>query len=139
MTLKFILLDGAQGLIIIPVFFLIHLISTLLIEGSVLYFFKYKMFLQCLYDAFIANLSSLIIGLLLYFQFQKLSEYLVQNRSDNRLLILLLIYYFQTVIVEGVLLKYLNKTFPTRKLIVANILMNLLTYATLYLILKTIR
>lgn len=140
MTPNFILLDAGQGLIIIPIFFILHVGSTLLIEGGVLYAMKYGTFKKCTFDAFIANLSSFIIGLFFIFPIQNFvfNNFGYDNKGLN-LLILLSFFYLLTIIVEGAALKLLNKTYPNKKLIAATLLINLITYCTLFLILQLLQ
>jgi hypothetical protein len=140
MTHPYILLDAAQGLIIIPVFFILHLGTTLLIEGGLLYSFQYSTFKKCLLHAFIANISSLILGLFLMSPVQQLVIGICgyQDRETN-LLVLLALLYLLTVLIEGIALRLLNKPFPVRKLIIATLLMNLITYGTLFIILQFIQ
>lgn len=139
MPLNFILLDGAQGLILIPIFFLAHVISTLLIEGTILYFFKYKTFKKSLWDAFLVNLCSLVIGLLLLSPFNAIAQSprVANMIGDNYVLEMLTVlglFFVQTIIVEGVMLRLFNKSFPMGRLIAATLIMNLITYTTLYFI-----
>jgi hypothetical protein len=131
-----ILLDGAQGLIIIPFFFVLHMLSTILIEGSILYWFDYKPFKKSLWDAFLINLCSLIIGVLCLSTFENWAHHF--NKGKNHLLILLGIFFIQTVLIEGFALRWLNKEFPPQKAILSNLIMNVLTYIVLYFILKAI-
>jgi hypothetical protein len=133
MILKLFLLDGAQGLIILPFFFLLHMVSTIFIEGGILYLFGYKKFGKSCLDALIVNICSLAFGLMCLSIIRGLTPH-IHIRVDP-LFISLFLYYIQTIIVEGILLKVLNKSFPLKKLIVADLLMNLVTYFTLYYIL----
>ena len=135
-VLRTVLLDGAQGLIVLPFFFLVHLVSTFLIEGAILYFFRYKNFKKSLLDALIVNLCSLIVGILLFNVFDQLIRKLSLHSNFSELIALLALYYLQTIAVEGLLLRWLNKTFATKKLIGVTLLMNLVTYLTLYLVLR---
>lgn len=139
MTLRLFLLDGAQGLILIPFFFLLHVVTTLFIEGTVLYSFKYKAFKRCLTDAFIVNLCSLIIGLFLMNPFQTIARNF-DNRDDVTpyTLVLLLLFFIETVLVEGLILRLLNKTYPVKKLVLATLIMNIITYIALYWVLTII-
>lgn len=133
MILKLFLLDGAQAIIIVPFFFLLHMVTTVFIEGGILYAFRYKKFKKCCTDALIVNLCSLAVGLILLETFRAISHRI--HSGVNPLFISLFLYYIQTIIVEGILLKLLNKTYPIKKLIVADLVMNLVTYFTLYIIL----
>jgi len=135
MTNNFILLDAGGALIILPFYFILHLITTVFIEGSVLYLFKYKTYNKCLTDAFQVNLYSLIIGL---FLMRPVSSFVYYLCKGNNLYFTLFLYYLITILIEGLTLKLLNKTFPLIKLIAADLLMNLITYITLYIILEYI-
>jgi hypothetical protein len=134
MILEIFLLDGAQGLVTIPFYFFLHVATTVLIEGSVLYLFKYNKFGRSCRDVFLVNGASLVIGLLLLSTFDDITE-LMTLRFDP-LLFTLGLYYIQTIIVEGIGLWLLDKTFPIKRLIPAVLIMNVITYFTLYLILK---
>lgn len=132
MILDIFLLDGAQGLIIIPFYFFLHVVSTVLIEGSVLYLFKYNRFGRSCRDAFLVNGASLVIGLILLTTFEDITESVTLHFDP--LLFTLGLYYIQTIIVEGFILWRLDKTFPILRLIPAVLIMNAITYFTLYLI-----
>ncbi|MCZ8217365.1 MAG: hypothetical protein O9262_14060 [Cyclobacteriaceae bacterium] len=135
MRLTTILLDGAQGLIIIPFYFLVHMTTTVFIEGGILFYFKYKPFKKCLGDAFIVNLCSLVVGLFLIVPFQSIGRHAFPDSRISGVIITLSLFYIQTILVEGLVLKLLNKSYPFNKMIPANLLMNFITYVILYLIL----
>jgi hypothetical protein len=135
MTLHYFFLDGAQGLIIIPFLFIAHLVFTPLAEGTILYFFKYNRYKNCLLDALLANLASLIVGLFLLKPFNRVANSLIASeREAEQFIIILLLFYVQTVLTEWGILKLLNRKFSGLKLILPVLLMNLLTYIVLYFI-----
>lgn len=134
-----IFLDGAQGLIVVPFLFIGDVIFTMFLEGGVLYYYGYKRpFRKCLLDAFIVNLISLIIGLCFLGLFRNLADYIFDTgeRGGIHRLLVLGFFYIETVIVEGLILKLLNKSWPWNQLITANLVMNFLSYIAIYFILK---
>jgi hypothetical protein len=140
MFLHIYLLDGAQGLIVIPLFF-IHVGLTILIESVILKAYKYGTFGRCARDIFIVNLISLVIGLCLMAVFYWLTDRLTEGTSvaNNQFLlkiITLVPYYIETVLAEGFFLWLLNRKWPVKKLIPATLLMNLATYILLYFMLQ---
>jgi len=134
MTLNFILLDAGGALIfIIPLLFVIHISTTLLIEGGVLYWFKYGKLKKCFFDAFVANLASLILGLLFHESMRNMADALTKDDYLYNV-VLLALFYGLTVFVEGCVLVMLRKNIPGLKLVLAVLLMNLITYFGLFLI-----
>lgn len=138
MNLNFILLDGAQGSIVIPFFLIAHIVFTFFVEGGILRYFNYGTYKKCFTDAFIINLCSLIIGLFLAVPFYNLTRSVTGYPYSWEIPMLLGLFYIQTIICEGLILHWLNRAFPIKKLVIATLLMNLCTYLALYLILETI-
>lgn len=125
MVTQAIFLDAAQALIVVPSFFIAHLIGTILIEGGMLYLFKYGNIKKSLLHAFFINLASLAVGLILF------DGYVEEGRE----LVVITTYFGITILIEGIVLWLLDKKFPIKKAIGVNLFMNIITYALLYIIL----
>lgn len=134
-----ILLDGAQGLILIPIYFIVHVIFTVLVEGSLLYAFRYQRFKKSLLTAFKVNLVSLITGIPLINVFSEWSRDLEGVFPDiTHHTWIIVIYFFQTFLVEYVALILFNKRYSRWKLLGVNLLMNVITYIGIVAILEYI-
>lgn len=137
MILKLFLLDGASALIIVfPFFFFVHMGTTIWIEGYILRRYGYKPYGQNTRASMIANFVSLVLGLCLL-RTIGLATPKIKIPIDP-LLISLFLYFVPTLIVEWMVLKLLNYYFSAKKLTVAVLLMNTITYVNLYFILKLI-
>lgn len=137
MILKLFLLDGASALIIVfPFFFFVHMGTTIWIEGYILRRYGYKPYGQNTRASMIANFVSLVLGLCLL-RTIGLATPKIKIPIDP-LLISLFLYFVPTLIVEWIVLKLLNYYFSAKKLTVAVLLMNTITYVNLYFILKLI-
>lgn len=133
--MKWILLDGAQGLLIIPVFFIGHVIFTLFVEGLMLTAANYKPRRESFFDVFLANLASLITALFCIYFFNSIAESITENRTAG-LLITLFLFYIQTVITEWFTLHFRNRNYPKRKLTGVVLAMNLVTYFAIFLVIE---
>lgn len=137
MILELFLLDGASALIIVfPFFFFVHMVTTIWIEGYILRRYGYKLYGQNTRASMIANFVSLVLGLCLL-RTIGLATSKIKIPIDP-LLISLFLYFVPTLIVEWIVLKLLNYYFSAKKLTVAVLLMNTITYVNLYFILKLI-
>jgi hypothetical protein len=137
MISKLFLLDGASALIIVfPFFFFVHMGTTIWIEGYILGRYGYKPYGQNTRASMIANFVSLVLGLCLL-RTIGLATPKIKIPIDP-LLISLFLYFVPTLIVEWMVLKLLNYYFSAKKLTVAVLLMNTITYVNLYFILKLI-
>lgn len=137
MILKIFLLDGASALIIVvPFFFFVHMGSTIAIEAYILKRYGYRAPGKNTRDSLLANLASLVLGLCLFTTIQDATP-LIKIPIDP-LIISLFLYFVPTLIVEWVVLKLLNYYFSPKKLTIAVLLMNTITYVNLYLIMKMI-
>ena len=146
MISKTILLDAGGGvlLLLIPAAFIIHFIITVVIESLILLGFKYGSFIKCVKHILLANFISLIAGLLLIKPFAFLAtidkgEYSSAQTVvyyEINIVLLVSLFYLATIIIEGIILKLVNKKFETKKLILATFIMNLVTYIPIYLILR---
>ena len=138
MILNAILLDGAQGLLlIIPIAFILHLVLTVLVEGLVLFYFKYGSYKKCTVTLVLANFISLVLGLVSMSFFLSISSSIKHvDGTEINLIVLLTLFYLESVILEGIILKVSNKNFKVKNLIPAVLLMNLITYVPIYLIMR---
>jgi hypothetical protein len=137
MILKIFLLDGASVLMLaIPFFFFVHMGTTIWIEGYILQRYGYKEPGKNTRDSLLANLASLVLGFCLLRTIE-LATPLIKIPIDP-LIIKLFLYFVPTLVVEWVALKLLNYYYSPKKLAVAVLLMNAITYVNLYLIFKLI-
>lgn len=138
MILKLFLLDGASVMMLaIPFFFFVHMGTTILIEGYILRRYDYRPPGKNTRDSLLANLASLVLGFCLLRTIEVATP-LIKIPIDP-LIISLFLYFVPTLIVEWVVLKLLNYYFSPKKLTLAVLLMNTITYVNLYLIFKLLR
>ena len=127
--MSFYLLDvAAPALLLLPL--LAFMVVCGLLEGLIIYIFKIRKYWTAVGHALLVNIVSLMAGFLVLPFF---------NNYDNdrvALIKFLSITFIVTVIIEGILLKVLNKKIFWKSIFAAAIIMNLLTYIILYLIIK---
>ena len=102
-------------------------IFTVVIETIVMLLFKFDSFRKSLVDSVMANIGSLLLGVLLFLIFNK-TEFSISQISE------LFILYCITSIFEALLIKLLNTTMSWGRIIMTSFVMNLLSFASLYLI-----
>jgi hypothetical protein len=104
------------------------------IEGYILKRCGYESPGKSIVDALLANLASLVLGLCLLSTISDETRHI--ETAVDPLLISLLMHFIPTLVVEWVVLKLLNKKYSSGKLTGVVLLMNTITYVTLYFILK---
>jgi len=102
-------------------------IFTVVIETIVMLLFKFDNFRKSLVDSVMANIGSLLLGVLLFLIFNK-TEFNISQISE------LFILYCITSVFEALLIKLLNTTMSWGRIIMTSFVMNLLSFASLYLI-----
>lgn len=102
-------------------------IFTVIVETIVMLFFKFDSFSKSVVDSIMANLGSLLLGILLFLVFNK-TEFGISQVSE------LIILYFITSVFEAWLIKLLNTKMGFGRIILTSIVMNLLSFTILYLI-----
>lgn len=126
--MRFFLLDAGGAFL--GVFILIIFITiAILLEGVVLILFKIEKPGKCFLYSMIVNLASLGAGYIILPLIQQIgNEYTTSGRVIHWA-----IAFAITVLVEGFLLILLTKKKPKEKVWLATIVMNLLSYAVLFL------
>jgi hypothetical protein len=102
-------------------------VFTVIVETVVMLLFKFDRFSKSLVDSIMANIGSLLLGVLLFLVFNK-TEFAISQVSE------LVILYCITAIFEAWLIKLLNTKMNWGKIIITSFIMNLLSFASLYLI-----
>ena len=126
--LKFFLLDvvDASASKLIWWSFGIVIAVTVIVEMLVMLLMKYNHWKKSLLDAFIVNVASLAVGMVLI-------EFI--SRVFNNLTVVNIIYLFLiTLVVEGGLLFLLNRTKPFSRTALVTFIMNAVTYALFILV-----
>ena|GEM_PF-2572992 len=102
-------------------------VFTVIVETIVMLVFKFDRFRKSLIDAIMANIGSVLLGVLLFLVFNK-TEFAVSEIVE------LFILYCITAVFEGWLIKLLNPKMSWRKILPTSFVMNLISFAALYLI-----
>jgi hypothetical protein len=102
-------------------------VFTVIVETVVMLLFKFDRFSKSLVDSIMANIGSLLLGILLFLVFNK-TEFAISQVSE------LVILYCITAIFEAWLIKLLNTKMNWGKIIITSFVMNLLSFGALYLI-----
>ena len=102
-------------------------IFTVVIETVVMVLFKFDRFGRSLVYSIMANIGSLLLGILLFLIFNK-TEFGVSQRSE------LIILFCITSLFEAWLIKLLNPGIGWGRIILTSFVMNLLSFIALYLV-----
>lgn len=102
-------------------------IFTVVMETIVMLLFKFDRFGKSLVDSIMANIGSLLLGILLFLIFNK-TEFGVSQFLE------LVILYVVTSIFEAWLIKLLNTGISWRRIILTSFIMNCLSFVSLYLV-----
>lgn len=100
---------------------------TVIVETLVMVLFKFERFGRSLRDSIMANIGSLLLGILLFLVFNK-AEFSVSQFFE------LIVLYCITSIFESWLIKLLNPKMGWGRIILTSFVMNLLSFVLLYLI-----
>ena len=101
-------------------------IVTVVLETVVLVLFKFDRFRKSLVYSIMANIGSLLLGMLLFLVFNK-TEFGVSQQSE------LIVLYGVTSLFEAWLIKLLNSRAAWGRIILTSFVMNLLSFILLYL------
>ena len=101
-------------------------IITVVLETVVMVLFKFDRFRRSLVYSIMANVGSLLLGLLLFLVFNK-TEFGVSQQSE------LIVLFCVTSLFEAWLIKLLNPVAGWGRIIVTSLVMNLLSFILLYL------
>ena len=102
-------------------------IFTVIIETLVMLVFKFDRFRKSLVDSVMANIGSLLLGILLFLIFNK-TEFNLSQRAE------LFIFYCIVSIFEALLIKLLKPKMGWLKILFTSFVMNLLSFISLYII-----
>lgn len=102
-------------------------VFTVVAETVVMVLFKFDRFGKTVVDSIMANIGSLLLGILLFLVFNK-TEFNVSQIAE------LFIFYCITSIFEAWLIKLLNPSKGLAKILATSFVMNLLSFVSLYLI-----
>ena len=102
-------------------------VFTVIVETIVMLLFKFDSFAKSLVDSIMANIGSLLLGILLFLVLNK-AEFGIAQVSE------LVILYFITSIFEAWLIKLLNTKMSFGRIILTSLVMNILSFTILYLI-----
>ena len=102
-------------------------VFTVIVETIVMLLFKFDRFSKSLVDSIMANIGSLLLGVLLFLIFNK-TEFAISQIFE------LVILYCITSLFEAWLIKLLNVKMSWGKIIITSFIMNLLSFAALYVI-----
>jgi len=102
-------------------------IFTVVIETVVMVLFKFDRFGRSLVYSIMANIGSLLLGMLLFLIFNK-TEFGISQRSE------LIILFCITSLFEAWLIKLLNPGIGWGRIILTSFVMNLLSFIALYLV-----
>jgi hypothetical protein len=102
-------------------------VFTVIVETIVMLLFKFDRFSKSLVDAIMANIGSLLLGILLFLVFNK-------TEFDVSQIVELVILYGITSVFEGWLIKLLNPKMNWSRIILTSFIMNFLSFSMLYLI-----
>ena len=102
-------------------------IFTVVIETVVMVLFKFDRFGKSLVYSIMANIGSLLLGILLFLIFNK-TEFGISQRSE------LIILFCITSLFEAWLIKLLNPGIGWGRIILTSFVMNLLSFISLYLV-----
>jgi len=102
-------------------------IFTVIMETVVMVLFKFDRFRRSLVYSIMANIGSLLLGILLFLIFNK-TEFGISQQSE------LIVLYCVTSVFEGWLIKLLNPRMRWGRIILTSFVMNLLSFILLYLI-----
>ncbi|HEY1870536.1 MAG TPA: hypothetical protein VGG71_05720 [Chitinophagaceae bacterium] len=102
-------------------------VFTVIIETLVMIVFKFDRFSKSLVDSVMANIGSLLLGILLFLIFNK-TEFNLSQRSE------LFVFYCIISIFEAFLIKLLKPKMGWLKILFTSFVMNLLSFVSLYII-----
>jgi hypothetical protein len=110
------------GALIVLAFFLV-----ITAEAVIMVLFRLNSFKKCLSDSLMANIGSALLSILLFLVFNQAEFEGISELGE------LTILYFITVFFEALMIKFLNEKLSWGKILLASLVMNLLTFAVLYL------
>lgn len=125
--MNFYLLDAAAPGLIFGVM-IIFMIITIVLEAVTMIIMKYNKAGKAFLDSFLANLVSMGAGFVILFSGSGLFEI-----ADSAILSVGILFLI-TVVIEFLMLYFLNRKLPVQKTLMAAIVINLVSYLLYYLI-----
>jgi hypothetical protein len=133
--MKMFLLDagGAGIILLIPIAFIFLLFIWGLIEGFIINLFGINLFWRSVWHAVVVNIVSLIVGFIMIGVAPKLGldEY-TEMETTMKFMPTWIVFFAVSVLVEGLVLKALNRSKNRGKVFSASFVMNLFTYIILF-------
>jgi hypothetical protein len=108
----------------------VFLIVCVLFESIMIVFFKIASFTRALWQAALANALSLGVIYLMWPLFSRM------NIDEDKVFPLLPLLWIATVVTEALVLKFVNRAQPWRRVFLSSAAMNSASFAVLYLILS---
>ena len=99
-------------------------VFTVIVETIVMLLFKFDSFSKSIVDSIMANIGSLLLGILLFLVFNK-TEFGISQMLE------LIVLYFITSVFEAWLIKLLRPYMPFGRIIITSFVMNLLSFTGL--------
>lgn len=133
--MKMFLLDaaGPEILILVPIAFILFLFVWGLVEGFIIWLFKINKFWRSIWHAMLVNLASVVVGFIIMNTTNNTAfENYIEIDEGTGYFSGWAIYWAVSVLVEGLLLKALNRSDSWGKVFGASIVMNILTYIIMY-------
>ena len=122
------LLDGTSVFLFFTPLVII-LVTSILIEAIVMQLLKFNRFGKSIADSVIVNIISLLLGFVLVGVLAGLKV----GQIEIPLYLTFMGLYLVTLLIEGIVLKLINKLRPWRKVFTVSGIMNLFSWALLYL------
>jgi len=116
--------------------FIILILAWALIEGTIINLFHITAFWRSILHAAIINIASLIFGVVFLTIISQLDLETPDGVFDSKSLSFWGLSLLLTIVIEALLLKALNQSALWRKIFIASIVMNIVTYTGMYLIFK---
>ena len=118
-----------NGLILAGLVIVLFAVAAMFVEAAVMFLFKLNRFWKSVSDSLVVNIGSFLLGVLLFLIFNKSEFEGISELTEFGA------YYFLTCIFEAWIIKLLNKDRRWARIIAASFVMNLVTFAAMYLVL----
>jgi hypothetical protein len=106
---------------------LFSFLLVVLVEAIIMLLFRINSFGRCFRDSFMANVGTLLLGILLFLVFNKMEFEGLTELAE------LGAFFLIASLFEGWIVKLLNTNGPWSKVLAASFIMNLLTFGASYL------
>lgn len=133
--MKIFLLDagGAAILILVPLAIVLFLLVWGLVEGFIINLFRINRFWKSVWHAIIVNLISLVVGFVLIGVAEQMDwDQYTELKASTQLLPAWIVFWAVSVVVEGLVLKALNRSKSWGTIFTASLVMNIVSYVILF-------